>query len=216
MQLTEIMNALSTDPAEMTRGILRTFHFLGLSLGLGAATLLDLMILRFLLGRQMTEQGYDLFALFADVVSVGLKLLWVTGLGFLLFYWLNDPVKLGNEKIWAKIVIVGILTINGIFIHKTVIPLLGGQIGPRMLDGLPLRRQVMVVTAGIVSFVSWYAPLVIANIPHLNYQVPMLQILIVYAAILTAVLTLAHLILCGSRLTKLRLPRLSRRTGNLY
>jgi hypothetical protein len=203
MQLTEIMTALSSEPEQMSRGILRIFHFLGLSLGLGAATLLDLMILRFFLGRVMTTQSYEVFEFLADLVSVGLKLLWVTGLGFLVFYWFNDPVKLGNEKIWAKIVIVGILTINGAFIHRTVIPFMQGQIGLTMLEGMSLGRKILFVTTGMISFVSWYGPLIIANLPQLNFQVPVIQILLVYAFVLLSVLAAAHTVLFGSQIAKI-------------
>ena len=202
MQLTEILTALSTDPEQMSRGILRIFHFIGLSLGMGAATLLDLMIFRFFLGKVMTEQSLEVFEFLADLVSVGLKLLWVTGLGFLLFYWLHDPVKLGNEKVWAKIVIVTILTVNGVFIHRTVIPFIRGQVGYRMLEGVALRRKMLFVTTGIISFTSWYGPLVIANLPQLNFQVPMVQILVVYGLVLLLILTVAHFVLFGSEIAR--------------
>jgi len=202
MHLTEVITALSSDPAQMSRGILRIFHFLGISLGLGAATLLDLMILRFFLGRVMTQQSFEIFAFLADLVSVGLKLLWVTGIGFLIFYYLNDPVKLGNEKVWAKIVIVGILSINGFFIHKTVMPFMYGQIGLTMLEGVSLGRKILFVTTGMISFVSWYGPLVIANLPQLNFQVPMIQILVLYGLVLAAILSVAHTVLFGSEIVR--------------
>ncbi|MDX8352183.1 hypothetical protein [Cognatiyoonia sp. IB215182] len=203
MQLTELFAALSSDPEQLNRSILRIFHFLGLTLGLGAATLLDLMIIRFFLGRVTTEQTFEMFTFLADLVSAGLKLLWVTGLGFLIFYWFYEPVKLGNEKVWAKMVIVGILTINGYFIHRSVIPFIHGQIGHRMLDGVSLPRKIVFVTMGIVSFVSWYGPLIIANLSPLNFQVPMLQILALYGIVLFAALTIAHAILFGSQLAEL-------------
>lgn len=196
----------------MTRGVIRIFHFIGLSMGLGAATLLDLMIIRFFLGREMTQQTWEMFVFFSDLVGVGLKLLWVTGLGFLLFYWLNDPVKLENEKIWAKIVIVGILTLNGWFIHRTVLPFMYRQIGRTMLDGVPFRKKVLFVTTGMISFVSWYGPLIIANLPHLNFQVPMLQILIVYGVVLAAVLATAHLLLFGTQIAMAGRNRARRRS----
>ncbi|WP_373635507.1 hypothetical protein [Yoonia sp. SS1-5] len=201
MQLAEILAALSSDPEQMTRGILRIFHFIGLALGLGAATLLDLMTLRFFWGRVMTQRDYDIFAFLSGFVAVGLKLLWVTGLGFLAFYWAFEPVKLGNEKVWAKMLIVAILTINGVFIHRTIIPFIYRQIGEPMLQGISRRKRHAFVTAGIVSFVSWYAPLVIANLPHLNFQVPMIQILEVYGLVLLAVMIVAHLVLVGSDMT---------------
>ena len=215
MQLTELIAALSSDPEELNRSILRIFHFLGLSLGLGAATLLDLMIVRFFLGRVMPTQTYEVFEFLADLVSVGLKLLWVTGLGFLAFYWFYDPIKLGNEKVWAKMVIVGILSINGYFIHRSVIPFMHGQIGRTMLEGVMMRRKIVFVTMGMVSFVSWYAPLIIANLSQLNFQVPMLQILVLYGLVLCGVLAIAHVLLFGSLIATVIRKGVSRRRGYL-
>ncbi|MEL6682475.1 MAG: hypothetical protein AAFQ09_07495, partial [Pseudomonadota bacterium] len=154
------------------------------------------------LGRKMTEQSYEYFVFFSDIVSVGLKLLWVTGFGFLVFYWANDPIKLQNEKVWAKMVIVGILTINGMFIHKTILPLIGQRVGTTMLYGLSLRRRAVLVTSGMVLVVSWYTPLIIANIPHLNFQVPMVQILALYGAALLGVLIVAHMALFGAQIAE--------------
>ena len=215
MQLTELIAALSSDPEELNRSILRIFHFLGLSLGLGAAALLDLMIVRFFLGRVMPTQTYEVFEFLADLVSVGLKLLWVTGLGFLAFYWFYDPIKLGNEKVWAKMVIVGILSINGYFIHRSVIPFMHGQIGRTMLEGVMMRRKIVFVTMGMVSFVSWYAPLIIANLSQLNFQVPMLQILVLYGLVLCGVLAIAHVLLFGSQIATVIRKGVSRRRGYL-
>ncbi|WP_341366325.1 hypothetical protein [Yoonia sp. BS5-3] len=197
------MTALTSEPEQMMRAVLRIFHFIGITLGLGAATLLDLMIIRFFIGRAMTAQSVEVFEFLSSLVSIGLKLLWLTGFGFLWYYWMYEPVKLGNEKVWAKMVIVGILTINGAFIHKTVLPFMSGQIGRRMLEGVPLGKKLWFVTTGMISFVSWYGPLVIANVPQLNFQVPMIQILIVYAMVLAVIMLLAHLILFGSEIASL-------------
>ena len=197
----------------MTRAIIRIFHFIGLSMGLGAATLLDLMIIRFFLGQEMTQQKFEMFQFLADLVNVGLKMLWVTGLSFLLFYWMTEPVKLGNEKVWAKMVIVGILTVNGWFIHRTIIPFMHGQIGRTMLDGVPFHKKFVFVTMGMISFVSWYGPVIIANLPQLNFQVPMLQILIAYGVVLLSVMTVAHLVLFGSEIASFGRNRLRRRSS---
>lgn len=196
----------------MTRAIIRIFHFIGLSMGLGAATLLDLMIIRFFLGQEMTKQKFEMFQFLADLVNVGLKLLWVTGLSFLLFYWMTEPVKLGNEKVWAKMVIVSILTINGWFIHRTIIPFMYRQIGRTMLDGVPFRKKFVFVTMGMISFVSWYGPVIIANLPQLNFAVPMVQILIAYGIVLLCVMTVAHVVLFGSEIASLGRNRLRRKS----
>lgn len=213
MDVTQLITALASEPEQMTRAIIRIFHFIGLSMGLGAATLLDLMIIRFFLGQEMTQQKFEMFQFLADLVNVGLKMLWVTGLSFLLFYWMTEPVKLGNEKVWAKMVIVGILTVNGWFIHRTIIPFMHGQIGRTMLDGVPFHKKFVFVTMGMISFVSWYGPVIIANLPQLNFQVPMLQILIAYGVVLLSVMTVAHLVLFGSEIASFGRNRLRRRSS---
>ncbi len=212
MELSQLLSALASDPAELSRGIIRIFHFIGLSMGLGAATLLDLMIIRFFLGQEMTEQKFEMFAFLADLVNVGLKLLWVTGLSFLVFYYVTDPVKLGNEKVWAKIVIVGILSINGWFIHRTILPFMHGQIGKTMLQGVPFRKKFVFVTMGMISFVSWYGPVVIANLPQLNFQVPMVQILLAYGLVLLTIMVVAHSCLFGSEIAQVVRSRVRQRS----
>lgn len=212
VELTQLLTALASDPGQLSRGIIRIFHFMGLSMGLGAATLLDLMIIRFFLGQEMTQQKFEMFAFLADLVNVGLKLLWVTGLGFLLFYWLQDPVKLTNEKVWAKMVIVFILSVNGWFIHRSVLPFMYGQIGRTMLGGVPFRKKFAFVTMGMISVVSWYGPLIIANLPQLNFAVPMIQILMAYGLVLLVVLTIAHLVLFGSEIAAFGRNRFGRRS----
>ncbi len=195
MNLSELMLALTSDPEQMTRNILRIVHFIGLALGLGAAMLLDLMILQYLPGRVITKQNFDFISFCSDIVAAGLRLLWITGLGFLLFYWTYEPVNLTNDKIWAKMAIVVILTTNGYFIHRTVLPFLKGQMGKTMLQGTTRKQQHLLVSAGIISCVSWFGPLFIANMPQLNFDVPMLQILGVYALVLATVFTVVHLVL---------------------
>ena len=44
-------------------------------------------------------------------MAAGLLILWLTGLGFLWLYWQFEPELLGNPKIWAKVVIVMVLTV---------------------------------------------------------------------------------------------------------
>ena len=212
MDLTALFTALTSDSDQMSLTVVRVFHFIGLAMGLGAATLLDLMILRFFLGKKMTDQRLEMFEFLADLVSVGLKLLWMTGLCFLLLYWATDPVKLGNEKVWAKMVIVTILTINGWFIHRTVLPFMQGQIGYTMMGGLSLRKKCAFISMGMISVVSWYLPIIIANMPQLNFAVPMIQILVAYGAILLSVMLIAHVLLFGSEIMSYMRYRLRRRS----
>lgn len=183
------LHLLSSDPASWIRTGLRLIHFCGLVLGVGAATLLDLIIARFVLMRSISKEHVHVIEFSSKVVTVGLGLLWVSGVGFLIHYGFFDPVKLQNPKIWAKIAIVAVLSINGILVHYFVLPRIRVQLGKRLLDDLSHSHCSLLLLAGTVSAISWYVPLMLGAIPQLNFVVPAEAILLSYALILIAVNT---------------------------
>lgn len=189
--------SVGADPAGAALSGLRILHFVGLALGLGAATLLDLMILRFFLRERVTGEGLRIFAFAADRVGDGLLLLWLSGIGLLVWLSAFDPARLGNEKIWAKIAIVAILTINGAFIHAVVLPRLQAQVGSTLLAGMsPAQRRVF-VGAAAVSLVSWCAPLALACLPQLNFTTPIGSILWIYAVALAIAVGFAWMVVAA-------------------
>lgn len=183
------LHFFSSDPAAWIRTGLRVVHFCGLVLGVGAATLLDLIIARFVLMRGISKEHIHVIDFSSRIVTVGLSLLWISGIGFLIYYGFFDPVKLQNPKIWAKIAIVAVLTINGILVHFFVLPRIRKQVGKRLLDGLSQFHCSLLLLAGTVSVISWYVPLILGAIPQLNFVVPAEAILVSYALLVIAVNT---------------------------
>lgn len=182
------LQVLLSDPAWIGTG-LRVVHFCGLVLGVGAATLLDLIIARFILMRGISFEHVYVVDFSSKIVTIGLGLLWVSGIGFLIHYGVFEPAKLQNPKIWAKIAIVAVLSVNGLLVHYFVLPRIRNQVGKRLLDGLSPFDCSLVLLAGTVSVVSWYVPLILGAIPQLNYVVPAEVILSSYALLLIAVNT---------------------------
>jgi len=183
------LHLLSSDPASWIGTGLRVVHFCGLVLGVGAATLLDLIIARFVLMRGISKEHVHVIEFSSKVVTVGLGLLWISGVGFLIHYGFVDPAKLQNPKIWAKIAIVAVLSINGILVHHFVLPRIRIQVGKRLLEDLSHSHCSLLLLAGTVSAISWYVPLMLGAIPQLNFVVPAEAILLSYALILIAVNT---------------------------
>ena len=189
MELIQIFASAEAAALLKTGG--RVIHFIGLVLGLGAATVLDLIILRFLIAGKVADEHASIVEFSSKIVTAGLALLWLSGIGFLLLYGLFDPVKLGNQKIWAKIAIVGVLTLNGVFIHHSILPLIRARVGRSLFDGLPSRQRMLLVTSGTVSATSWYVPLLLGAVPQLNFVVPATVILAAYAtALLVGIVTM--------------------------
>lgn len=174
---------VSLELAPWIRSGLRLGHFAGIILGVGAATLLDLIILRFVLTRRIDQAHIHIIIFAAGVITAGLVLLWISGIGFFVYYWFFDPDKMHNPKLVAKIIIVGVLTANAFLVNLFVLPQVKVQIGQRLLDGLSMRHCVFLVLIGTVSAISWVVPVILGVVPQLNGTIPAWVILASYAVL---------------------------------
>lgn len=71
-----LLQAFCADVVLATRTILRFVHFIGLALGLGGATVLDLMLMRFFVSEKITPEKWIVFKFVSRLVNVGLLVLW--------------------------------------------------------------------------------------------------------------------------------------------
>ncbi|BAQ46963.1 hypothetical protein PUR29_16070 [Methylobacterium ajmalii] len=147
-------------------------HLIGLSFGLGGATMLDFWILRWMRWGSLPPEIARIFLFVSKVVTVGLGLLWLSGLGFLAVYAVESPEKLANPKLWAKLVVVLALTVNGLLIHAVVLPGVLRDLSRPMLDGVSGVRTGIFLVSGAVSGVSWYAAFALGLMRELNGVVP--------------------------------------------
>ena len=166
-------------------------HLIGLALGVGAATLLDLVIIRFMVFGKISREHVRIVHTSAQVVAIGLTLLWASGLGFLLFYYLYAPANLTNEKIYAKMVIVLVLTINGYVIHRHILPLIKQNVGRPLFSGVSDKQRRVMLAAGAISATSWYVPLALGVLRELNFTSGV-HILIFYVVLLMVTIAMAQ------------------------
>jgi hypothetical protein len=169
------------------RTALRLVHFAGIILGVGAATLLDLIILRFALIKRIIQTDIRIIVFSSKIIAIGLALLWFSGIGFLIYYSLFDPSKLDNPKLIAKIIIVATLTLNALLVHFFVLPQINIQIGQYLLQGLSAFHRFLLVLIGSISAISWYVPLILGIVPQFNNVVPAEIILAAYATLVLSV-----------------------------
>lgn len=173
------------------KGGLRIVHFIGLALGLGTATFLDLMIVRFMMRDRIRQSQAEAFEFGTKVVTAGLVMLWISGLGFLAYYWGFDAEKLANPKIWAKLSIVGVLTANAIYLHKLVLPIVQAQVSRTLFGGLTQAQRIRMIVGGATSATCWYVPVALGAIPQFNNSIPANQLWAAFCALLITVNVLA-------------------------
>lgn len=143
-------------------------HLFGLLLGLGCASILFAYLMRTAFV-PLHPETIKTFHFISHFVTAGLVILWITGIAFLVEYSYVSPEKLQNEKIYAKMTIVAILTINGFFVHTYV---LNRFIRPgAILVRLRYNKKALCFFFAVTSGVSWYAAFFLGVIKEYNFKV---------------------------------------------
>jgi hypothetical protein len=158
-------------PPVRVLSLLVGLHLVGLCFGLGGATMLDFWILRWMRQGSMPAEIERSFLFISKVVSMGIALLWISGLGFLGLYAIESPEKLANPKIFAKVTVVTVLTLNGVLIHSLVLPRVLRDVRRPMLDGVSHVTAGIFLVSGAVSGVSWYFAFALGLLRELNGKV---------------------------------------------
>jgi len=129
--------------------ILVLVHLLGTVLGVGAATFAEIFYLKALKDGEISpDEGSLLKATYA-VLRIGLILGILSGFGFLLLYrFTGQEDRLLDPKLWAKMTIIVVLTVNALLLQWHRIPMwLGASL----------------------SITSWYAAMILGswrNVPY--------------------------------------------------
>ncbi len=143
--------------------LLHTFlligHIIGVALGAGGATMSDVLFVTSIIDNRLDQSELRLLKIASKVVVVGLLLLTVTGIGFLLT---GSPT---SARFWAKMTIVTIATLNGFVMHRLLFPIFARcvQAGTAIDSADFTRYTPLLVIAGPVSAISWYAALILGT-----------------------------------------------------
>lgn len=157
-------------PSVGIRSAVLLAHLMALVLSFGAVMFLDLYLLRYLLFQPLPAHAPEMAEFGSWLVGAGLIVLWLTGLTFLLQYWVHDPVKLENPTVWIKVIVVCCLTINVLAIHRFVLPLLKSKVGRRILEGETRGICQLILLVGSVSFASWLSAVVLGLTKELSFS----------------------------------------------
>lgn len=178
--LIDIVDILKIQP----KTIIKVFHLAGLALGLGGAVLLDMLAIRFLIKQKISAEFYEIFKHSSQVVFWGLCLLWLSGIAYLVYYYLADYHSLFNQKVWAKLFIVVILSVNGWWIHRRILPLMQGSINGYLFKTLSINQRRVLLCSSVISILSWGIPLLLGACKELNFCISAFTILFVYFTLL--------------------------------
>jgi hypothetical protein len=82
-----------------------------------------------------------------------------------------------NEKLWAKIAIVAILTVNGIVVHRVALAHLTKRVGKRLFNVNRQGEIAKLTFIAAVSSTSWVVPFILGVATEFNFTVGVVEIL---------------------------------------
>jgi uncharacterized membrane protein len=164
------------------KNLIVIFHALAAALGVGAATVADILFFRFLRDLRISEEEAGILQTLSQTIWLALGLLILSGLGLFLP---ESQNLLAEPKFLAKMLIVGVIIINGLLLNIIVSPKLVhisfGEMHSHHAGELRrLRRAAFAF--GAVSIVSWYSAFILGSLRDLPYT--FWQITIVYLVVL--------------------------------
>ena len=87
------------------------------------------------------------------IVSAALWALWISGIALISYgYWQEGFAYLENQKLWMKVIVVSILTINGLLLHRYVFNWLTPDV---IITQLPIKQGITCSVLGAISSSSW-------------------------------------------------------------
>lgn len=135
-------------------------HLIGTALGVGAATFIEIFLVKALMDGTMdaTEGGF--LKVCYRVVRIGLVLSLFTGFGFLILYVATGQEhRLYNPLLWAKMSVVLIIAVNAVLLQA---------------------KKISLWLGSAFSFISWYAALFIGVFLRGNTTLSYLELMFYY------------------------------------
>ncbi len=177
----------------------RFSHILTVTIGLGGAYLADFYVFS-RLNVPIESKFIETLKQYHVHVATAIFAMWVTGL-LMVFIRTGFDVEKFSPKLFSKLGIVALLTVNAVLIGRIAMPILARNVGVRPLD-LPFSQKIGVALMSGVSTVSWLLALamgiskVLAASPWATFQV---VVPLAYAAAILASVS-AILLIDGSRM----------------
>jgi uncharacterized membrane protein len=178
---------IKTEESKMIKTLLVYAHLIAACLSVGILLIQDLSLAK-TRGCALDRDAIETLKRNAQIVSLALVALWLSGLAIVVMGYMENPAYLMNQKLWAKFSVVGILTLNGFFLHYYSFPKV---ISPRGFLGSTRTEQFFVLLTGVISFTSWLYASYLGIARPWNNVAPYTFVMAIYGGILLTAFIIA-------------------------
>ncbi|RJP45761.1 hypothetical protein C4587_00395 [Candidatus Parcubacteria bacterium] len=163
-----------------SQSLFTLLHLFGVVIGAGGAFASDLIFLSSINDERISPTEMRFLRLGSKMVWGGLFLIAISGI----FLFAPDSARyLASSKFLAKMTIVAVIILNGLFFHLSHIPRLHRHVGSHFPSSDEFVRKSSLLTAsGVISLVSWSSAVVLGALRDVPFSYG--TIMAVYAAAL--------------------------------
>lgn len=167
-------------------------HFFGVAIGLGGATIADILFFKFLKDFRISEWEASTLRTLSKVIWVALVVLVFSGISL----YLPEAQELNqSSKFLVKMVIVSVIIVNGAFLNLLIAPKLVkisfGKKYDHRTGGLYHIRK-LAFALGAVSFISWYSAFILGMLR--SVPIDFLPLLLIYFSMLSGAVVVSQLL----------------------
>lgn len=166
-------------------------HLIGFALGVGGATIGDLLYTKFLKDFKFSAEETVITRLMTQIVWIGLLLIFISGIGL---FAPDKSAIFTNGQALLNIIILIIIIINDAFLTLLVTPKMIEA--SEKTNGLNIRGTLKMRKISFalmsVSFVSWYTALALSFIENISYSFN--QIISIYIGLLIVAIILSQIV----------------------
>jgi len=171
---------------------LLVFHIIGVIIAVGSATLVDYLHLVALRKKRLEKGLVAMYPLISKMINGALVLLYITGIALLA----QKPELLASNLFRVKMVLVAIVTINGLYLQKIVSPHLDKCVikGTKYCTKKVLNSSAI---SGSISIVTWYSLVILSLTKTIGYSA--IFVIKTYAITLAIAMLIAYFIESNAR-----------------
>lgn len=135
-----------------------TFHILGMAIGLGGATISDILFFKFLKDHRISKKEASVLHIMRFVILSSVIVIIATGVGL----YLTDIARFNaSPQFWVKVIAVAVLTVNGFALHEYIAPHLI-KLNFQTHKDMHRKLHHAAFALGSISIISWYTAFFIA------------------------------------------------------
>ncbi len=164
------------------RGVTVIIHAMVAAIGLGGATVSDILFFGFLRDGKISDKERETLRTLSRIIWTAITFIVITGIAL----YLPATARLGaSSKFLLKVVVVAVIIVNGSFLHFFIAPKLT-QIA-FTATGAHRRLRRIAFALGSISIVSWYSAFILGSIRSIPLSFPVL--LVLYGLLLLCAIT---------------------------